>query len=582
MVRWRLDDIIGTLDIPQPEGLVELWDALPQGTTTTASALESARRKSQTSIAQGLTLVGQKVVAAAGVNVGYRPELFAKLQDLPGVDVLKATAIAVIEGNFDLGQLVDAAQKLLRDIVKNIGERTGAAFVQPDFAAGIGHVVAVVWWAVETIVTAEKNWAAYQKALADAGLECIPPAYSAKLDLAQVEAALAILAGADWRDLFLPEVRPFDPDYLEKAEGWGPDAGLPESGWLDQGWRGFTCCRTPDGGRVITPVGNGIGNRIQSSFTPIYYGHSAGFGMLPMCADLPIFRAIITPPGGLSPYEPARVLAQTAGVGQQVWRLLWNGGPSAFAVPPGKQIAGAWSETFGGMRHFIASNEYGIGGNALYDRRVCDDWSAAGRQRALEWFFARIGMPDPAGAAQSEGIVGWSETLPVKAWTLHDEFAHALLGRLGIIWTDANTCAPEWRDKVREAQAEFVNDSTAPCEVPFEQLDSVPDPALRQAIKDARKARPPVCHASAIGKINAYTKVGPSDGLSLAPIGENDPGLPSFPTEPEPEPEPRPSRPSRPSRGSLGASSSSSGGGGAVAAAAIVTTLLLVGLAATK
>lgn len=549
MIRYVPSEVVDLLSTPQPDGMIDLWDALPEGAAASASAIEAARRSSQTAIVQGLSLIEQKVTAAAGLSVGFRPEIFEQVRALPGFDTLAATAELAITSKLDLASVTTAAKDLVIEILQDVGALTGSDFVQAGYLDGLGPVVAVVMWAVDTIVSEERKWKEYQEAQAAATLDCAPPAYSAKLDAAMVADALALVAAEpDWRDLFLPEARVFDPTYAEKVAGWGPDSGFADD--PGDGWRGFTCCTsTVDGGRVIAPVGIGIGNRIQSSFTPIFYGSRPGFGLLPMCPDLPCHRAVIVT-GSNQIYDPGRSLPQLAGVGQRVWRILWGRGPAAFAVD-GASIAAAWSEYFQGMRDFIGRNRAGIGGHPSFDNRVCDDWGKTGRTAALRWIFSRIGA---SGAEDTDGIYSWSNALPVKAWRAYEDYQESMLARLVIFLVDARTCAPEWRERVRAAQAAAVDSHpTAVCEI---DPDDIPDPDLRAAVKARRLQKGAQCYAVAGSRLAAYGKVSPTNGPSLAPLGEDPPEIPEIPELPP--------------LGPLRATTATAGGGGGGAIAAVI------------
>jgi hypothetical protein len=523
--RWPSADVIGVLGERTPEGLLNMWDAVEPGFTSTTGAWQDAQASASVALAQGISLLEQKAVAAAGFGVGFRPEVFAKIKSLPGFDVLVETAKLALEGQLDIAGLTNAAKNLLVEIAFKVGTMVGIPLAVAGYAPGIGLAVALVWTLVQTMVEEKRKYEAYKAAVDRQALECIAPGYSVQLDQAQCTAALALLTGPDWRDLFMPEVRIFDPSYAGKASGWGAASGFGNDvGPLDAGWLGVTCCPTPDGARVIAPIGSGIGNRAQRGWKPIYHGKRPGFGLLPFVPDLMVHRAIITQPGGLGTYEAGRALPQLAGLGSHVWGLLWNCGPAAFALD-GRSIANAWDEQLRGMKLFVGGNPVGIGGVVSSGRKACDEWPEAGRRAALDFFFTKLGMPD----ASQDGITSWSEAAPVKAWNLFADYQETLLERVGIAYVDARTCAPEWRARVRQAQLDLLDHPTAVCEV---STLAIPDDEYRAAVLARKMKKGGQCFAVS-DRLAAYAEVSANTGPSLAPLSER---APDVPEQPAPEP----------------------------------------------
>lgn len=549
--RYKVEDVAELIEAKLPEGMVELWRDLPQGTAATSTALAAARQASQVAIAQGLTMIEQKVTAVAGLAAGFRPEIMGKILDLPGVDVVAQTAASALTKGLNLSELSTAATKVLAEVLEEVGKRYGSELVRAEYIPAIGAVAQVVIAAVTTIVQAEKAWAAYELAQDQAIIDCAPPAYSAKLDEAQVKAAMSLMVGGDWTNLFMPESRTFDPDYDHSA--WGPNANLPDSGFLDQGYRGFTCCiSTLDGGRVIAPVGVGVGNRSQQFMPAIHYHTGPGFGLTPMVKGAPVQRAIVVPKNG-GAFDPARDLPQLAALGQHAWHMLWSPGPLAFSVD-GEQIADAWAEHYRVMRMFIAGNAIGIGGVERYDRKVCDEWPEAQRRAALRWLFTKIGMPD---ADNPDGIVSFSEALPVKAWNAYADFQHSLVDRKLMAYVDPDTCHPKWRKAVQDAHDRILEHATMPCEI---DPADCPNKKFRERLKAERSTRGAQCFA-VVGQLKAPGPVGPTEGPSLEPITGTPSPIPAMP---------KPAR-ARPLRGST--SAEDTGGGGLLLAGAAVTAI---------
>lgn len=524
-IRWTSNEVLQTLGEAPPSGLVDLWDAVPPNYAATAGAWSDLRSSVSTSLAQGITQLGQKTVAAAGLGIGFRPEQLEAIRDLPGFDVLLETARLALEDGLDIGTMTNAAKDLLVSIATRVGTTIGIPVAMAGYAPGIGLAVALVWSVVQMLIEEKRRADAYQKASDRAALECIAPAYGVAFDQAQCTAALALLTGPDWRDLFLPEARPFDPEYVETAQGWGPDSGFggPPTSLLDHGYRGFTCCPTNEGARVVAPIGSGIGNRSQRDFAPVFYGKRAGLSLLPMCPELTCHRGLIS--GVMSHYDAGRSLPRLSSLGVQVWGMLWSGGPSAFSVD-GRMLAQSWAEYLGIMKTWIGTNPRGIGGLSSSNFAACDDWPETPRRALLSRFFQQLGMPASAG---EDGITNWDAALPVAGWKAFEAYQKTLLERVGIVWVDARSCAPEWRERVRAAQQRVVDHPTLPCDLP--SVEPVPDPALREQLKAARRSKGAQCFTVS-DRLAAYTEVSATTGPSLAPVSEGAPEVPEIPAMP--------------------------------------------------
>jgi hypothetical protein len=525
--RWVLDDDVkSVLDTPQPDGLVDLWREAPDGFARPADARAALVRGYQDSIAQGLVLFQQKAILRAGVSVGFRPEVFAQIANLPGIDVISETALTSLRDGLDMGTLSTAAREVLTEVLVAVGDKMGASTAMPDYAAAVGAVVAVVWAVVGTIVNAENEWKAYWAAKKLEALDCAPPFYSATSDQNLAKEAVALLGSPDWSDIFLPVVRPA---------------------------LGFTCCISAvDGGRVITPVGLGIGNRFQSAFepgggasgewNPEVYGSKLGFGCLPMLPGYPAHRAIVFPNG--MPhliYDPAWSLAQLGGVGIQAFKLLANLGPATYTVD-GDGIGDAWSGYFQAMRVQIATNGPGIG-TAAWNEPVCDDWGKEGRLRALEFLWRKLypGGEVPA-AAFGDGIWTFEDSLPVSHWRAFSAIQGALLGyrtdgepkgppRLVAAYVNARTCHPAWRSRVDQAQRELLDLGDAVCRM---DRSSIHDREYREAVTARYLQKKAPCWALNL-EVSANFKGGvtATEGPSLEPLAEGSPPIPAMPAFPK-------------------------------------------------
>ncbi len=528
--------------------IVDMWDAVDDDHTMDAAALASLRRENSVSLAQGLTLLQQQVSVAAGLGPGFRPEIFEKIRDLPGVDILAATALAAFEGDLDLGTLSIAAKNTLLDIIDYVSSEFDIANSVADSLGAVYIIVQIVWGVIETIVEQTAIDRAIEENSRDAQLACLAPGYSAAIDRSQVADALKILSGPNWERLFFPTVRPFDPELAAQAaaENWGPDAHFDNPGPPRP--PGFACCLTPQGWRVVSPIGLGTGNRISREWPPTFYGHSTdfGFGLLPMCPELPCHRSLIF--DGSRAFDPAQSMPLLAGLGVQAWHLLWNRGPTAYAVD-GQEISSAWSEYFGILREQVGRGAPGLGAFAEFNYAVCDGWK--GGPDLIGWFFHRMGIP---AAANPDGIVSFSDSLPVRAWDAFTEYQTALLDRLVVAYVDARTCAVAWRGRVAAAQAKLLT-TPAVCDL---DTDSIPDPAYRAAVTEAKRKRGGQCFIFG-DSISSDWK----DGPSVAPFVPNPKPIPAFPKA---RLVARLTGASAPPR----ASSTSAGGGAAIAAIATV------------
>lgn len=587
--RWPLQKIERVAAEALPQGIVDLWDAVPTGYGLSPSASESIRRSNQTAIMQNLALVGQKAIAYSAVSVGMRPELLERIDELPGVDVVREVATLVSSKGLNMGSLTAATQLVMTNILELADASTGAKQVVADVGGAVVAIAQVVIGTVTTIVEQEKAWTAYEKATIAREIECVPPAYSAAIDAGYVADGLELLKTTNWERLFLPEVSPY---YVSTSKGeWGAQSGFEGEGAGGIYFTGFTCCpSTVDRGRVIVPVGAGFGNRLAVGFPPHFYsgdpttasaptgsqvGASYGFGCLPMCPDLLVHRGIIVPGkagGGISKsvYDPAEALPLLGGLGVRVAQLLWNGGPASYAVD-GETNAEAWSNYFGQMRRQIGRNEPGIGsfvaanpresdwdqafakgendgwGVQASDGGVCDDWSQAGRSAALAYLYERIGVD--VEAATGDGIYSFENSAPVRYWRKFEEYQWSLIGYglkkarkggapvarafvkvgspyLMIAYVDARTCHPAWRKRIAKAQDELLELGDLVCQM---EVDAIPDPGYRAKVVARRQKKGPVCYAVA-GKNVSAGRVSASEGPSLKTVG------PSVPIPAMPEP----------------------------------------------
>lgn len=532
MNRWTFDAVQPLIDAEMPDGMVDLWDAVPAGHVTSTEALEAIGAANQRAILAGLGAVQQKALLAAGMAVGFRPEVFDRIKDLPGVDVAAEILKMAWERDFDIVRLAGAAKGLAETILDeaNIGMQATAAVA--DALGAVAVIVQVVWGAIDLVVTNVRADHEHAKEWQLATLDCVPLAFSARLDKALTDGAVRLLTNQNWEDLFLPAVRPFssDGDFL-----------------------GFTCCATTTNrGRMIAPVGLGAGNRWQSSVgatpspgmspvPPETYGidNARGYGCLPMCQALPVHRAIIVPGAGAGTggpysgtYDPARALPQLGGLGVYVWRMLWAGGPSAFCVD-GNKVADAWREYLSWMRRYIGFNEKrplgspelreGWGEGIPNADRACDFWPENDRQRALEWFYGEIGVNKRW--ANPEGIYTFEDAPPVAQWRQFAKYQAALLERPVVAYVDADTCHPAWRDRVFAAQVALFEHPRAVCDL---DVASIPNAAFRAAVVDRRQALGFTC-SSPRDVLAPDIAVSPSEGPSLDPLRGDAPPLPELP-----------------------------------------------------
>lgn len=523
--RWRVEDVQGVIGAAPPQALIDLWDAVPPGFDLPADAVQSIVRGNQRAITEDLALLQQQVIASVGLSAGFRPEQFALLRDLPGVDIVAETAWLAITGQLDAA----SAKDLVVEILKEVGVSVQAPAAFAAYAPAVGAVVQVVWQMVSTIVRWERLNAESDAAFEESAQECAPPAYSAIADRDLLQDGKAILLGSNWDDIFLPLVRPYDPEAPKWQDG------------TDAGFLGFTCCISPvDRARVIAPVGTGIGNRGQSGYFagsgqygdwfPPVYGSGLGLGCLPMCPDSLVHRAIVVPGasagGAAFTYDPAGSLPQVGAFGTYVWHLLWSRGPACFSVD-GDLIADAWAEYLGFMRRQIGGNERGFGD---LGKGICDDWPAANRQAALAWFFAKLGVP--ASAANPEGIYTFADAAPVREWRRFADLQRSLLWRPVVAYVDATTCHPNWRERVASAQEMLLEHPSAVC---FLDEDSIHDLEYRARVVAARaKKGAGVCYSR--GTSVAAPGVTATEGPSLDPLSSDAPPMPSFPVPARPVP----------------------------------------------
>lgn len=564
MNRWPQKDVQAIIAQPLPPGIVDLWNAVPSGYTPSRGGGLSLAYTNQKALVQSLGVIEQKAIAAAGSSVGFRPELFGLIKDLPAVNVLTKAASIVAASGLDLGVLSDATKKVLTDVVAKVGKATGSAISIAAYSSAVTAIVAVVWQAVKIIDQQYEAYQAAERESIDAQLDCKPLAFSAPIDEATVQEVIeTILPTPNWERIFLPEVRPVS------VITDGPDKWVVKTG--------FTCCpSTVDRGRVIAPVGIGIGNRQQQyiggsgdgwSSEVGYYGSGPGFGCLPMCTEvpfarpgLPVHRAIIVPGGGGRIYDPAEALPLLAGLGIQVWHMLWTGGPATFTVD-GRLIADAWANYFQTMREQIAFNLPGFGTPGRPDESnffeawfqinkqatpsVCDNWPQKDRSRTLAWLYERIGV-DPRAANPDEGIYNFAWSSPARWWRDFEIYQLALLGydakgkkvgppRLVAAYVDARTCHPAWRRRVKQAQRELLDLTSvglgpAVCRM---EVDSIADQEYRAEVEARRKQRGPMCYAVA-GRNISNARVSATEGPSLIPLGEGSPKLPTIPIPAKP------------------------------------------------
>ena len=530
---------VASLLTREANGLVDMWDNAPPGHKATAQALANLRKLNEKAMMEGLALVEQQAMVMTGHLAGLRPEIFEALGDLPGVDVLKATALAFYDGGqFDFGSLSEESQKLATDILARIGDRLGAPFAFAEYLEGTGQVVAFVYKWAGVIIDHIKASRAEQDAYLDEAIECVPPGYSAAMDSAAVQYALrGVMKTGDWTRLFVPETRPIDPDWVHPSESIGRENMADPDFWEGASAEiGFTCCvSTFDHGRVIAPLGAGVGNSVQSMYGPpppesaakdntIYYaGDDAGLGLLPMCPDVPVHRAQIVPGGhNQDQYDSGDGLPMLAGLGAHAWRLLWASNPIAFAVD-GDFIADCWVEYLALMIDWIARNR-GLTRsiNPVGDwvpvqsvTGVCDDWAAAGRYAALDRFFKRLGATTES--PEWDGIGVPQRTAPVVQWRKYAEYQATLVERPVINYVDARTCAPTWRKRVGAAQRDWL-------ERPAEDLcriitQAIPNPEFAAAVTDRKRTKGGKCFDAGKDSLSAIGRLGPKNGPSLETSG---------------------------------------------------------------
>lgn len=550
MTGYRWDNATAALVLEEARpGLVDLWAAVPPGHTMDGGTAATLRRVNQSKVLQGLAVVQKQAIVATGHGVGLRPEIFSTLAALPGADVLADTVVAIFEsGKLDMSDVSNLGRQVATMIFARVGEAMGAQVAMADFLGGAGQVIAFVYQYVSLIATSIREQRELELLNQRAIKECVPPANSAETDDADVHEALKdVMSGSDWSRLFLPRVSPVDFEYVS----WESQGGAPLPGGNDTGFRGFTCCPSAfDRGRVIAPIGMLIGNRSQNWVRPAFYNASGGpgFGLLPMCPDLPVHRALIVPGGNSAgQYDLGDSLPVLAGLGVQAWRLLWGRGPAAFAVD-GSAIADSWLHYLETMAGQIGRNEPGWGSgskpaNALdwgpplpADAGICDSWGVNLRNAALDRFFARLGVAKRDWA--TSGIVHGSllSSLPVAQWQAFAAYQSTLLERLTIAYVDARACAPAWRERVATAQRDLLEHPNAVCRV---VMDAIPDPEYRAAVSARKHTKGAQCFtASTIDSGQAS----PTQGPSLAPLGDDSPAIPDFPSAPKPKPERGPTR----------------------------------------
>jgi hypothetical protein len=505
-------------------GMIDLWTAA--GTGLQGQALASARKANQKGLVESLAFTQQQTAAAASV-VGVRPEQFGKLGKLLETNIATVALDAMDDLGLDLGVLDDAATKILEGITGRAIDVIGTEVL--GALDSVGPIVRFVVEWVTMVVNHNKAAAEYDAAVKAKVRGCIAPGYSAAIDRASRNDAIDLMAGTDWTRLFTPECRPYttvgtwgDPDMQAKADAEG-------------GLYGFTCCPSSRG-RVIAPVGAGYGDRLQSFIVAkapegFYADTKAlGFGLVPMLPAHPIARALLVY-GGLVT-EAGDGLPLTGAVGQNAWQILWSGGPTAFTVD-GEQLANAWDEFTFLMLDDIRRNPERNG------YPICEGWDQAGRDQFVNTVLDRLGTSKTVtpGATQKttsggefvdplELVNAVKDTRPVRDWHEFHAYQTAMLRRLGIAYVDARNCVPSWRNRVRAAQAELLEHPTAVCDL---EVDSIADPVYLAEVKARRAKKGGLCMAGYANKIGLGGPVGPGEGPSLAPLGDDAPPLPKRP-----------------------------------------------------
>ena len=494
-----------------PPGMIDLWNTAGQ---LSGRALEDSRAQHQGAVVANLAQDAQRAYAAAAV-VGVRPEQFGQLGELLRSDVVTIGLDTADKLGLDLKTLAASGEGILADVVETVTGAIGATVLQA--VPVVGAVVGSVYRWIKGANDDQRAWEAAQNA---AAASCQAPGYSAAVDRASADAALRRMATDDWSVLFTPECRPF----ANVSGGWGAASGFDND---SDGRVGFTCCPSPRG-RVIAPVGVGLGDRIQSSMrarAPAgFYADTTelGFGLTPMLPYQAVTRAFINAPTGL--IETGDTLPLTAGVGARAWASLWSGGPTSFAVD-GQALSSAWLEHIQGMTSDILNSpKLGAGHGA---ETLCEGWSKPARELFVRQALARFGG----------GTLGLTATRPVSDWAAFAKYQTALLRRLTIAYVDARTCHPAWRARVRQAQRdllEFRSDryGWAVCHL---DTTAIHDPDYRAAVVAAQHTHGALCAAGTVqaqgGLLWSGGKVTPSTGPSLAPVGDA-PALPKPPRAP--------------------------------------------------
>jgi len=525
--RWSLEQVLPVLTDEGPRGMVDLWNAIPAGASAGTTGMAALVNGNQNAIAARIATLQQQVSAAVGVTSGYRPEILPLLSPVleRGAAAQQAAAAILLEG-LELAGVFEGLENLaaeslgrvLTAVADGLGIVIGAVAVVPY----IGQVVAVVLWVVRMVsgqVASEREAARIAELVQR---QCKPVVYSAAMDGAWADEAVAEVVGGDWTRIFLPETRLRDPDY-------SPWPGLPYGPGND-GVRGPTCCPSAlDRFTVIiAPIGVGLGSRLQNFVAPVLYPGQTktGLGCLPMLPQ-PVHRAF-TIARGVDTLEAGRDLPELGSVGGLAWRSLWARGPATWAVDAG-QLSEAWREYIEITVRTIATNPRinTVGGGTV--EGVCAEWRTDRRLAAARNIALRFGAR--AETAAPDGIHTFDDALPVVAWADTERYQAAMLERVTVFYADANTCSPAWRARLEQAQRDGLT-SDLVCDV---ELDGIANSELREAVYDEQRRRGVVCYAIAGKDVQARGPVGPTSGPSTEPLGSSSPALPDFPELPKPE-----------------------------------------------
>jgi hypothetical protein len=573
--RWSLGAVQDRIFAPAPTGLVDVWDAVQDGWEPSADAVASIRKANQTAMVEAVGTNFQRVIASAGV-IGFRPEQFSILSPKLDIDVRSIVIAAIAETGLDLSALGPVALAALSKVLELVTTAVGEVIINAIGAYPvIGAVVEFVYRWVKYIVD---NVRADRDDSETTETECPPPSYSAAIDRAQSQDCIERMRLPDWTALFSPVTN--TRVWVEAQEAWG---GIYEAVPAHWNILGFNCCpATIGGGRVIAPVGMIPGTRRQfGTGNPIPFPDfdGFGFGLLPMVretygkllpadqqrgesAGIRIARALVT---GEQTWgrEIGDLLPLTAAASKQAWALLWSRGPTAFTLDANTLLF-RWANYFGDLTDQILGNPETLEGS------LCGDWSWKKRCWFVENLLLRLGCPgyeNPGGGGidlskltKSAAISRARGAILVdsdvcKSWFEFDRYQKSLLRRIGIAYVDAETCHPAWRDRVHQAQVDYLTHPTAVCNC---DDTSIPNAEFAAAVRAAQYKKGALCAAGYEARTIAFGPSSATTGPSLDPLGEDAPEIPEAPQHGDLPPR---------SKAHLRAPAGSSGSGGGFALA---------------